>query len=308
MSFSGQMKIELAKIVPQARHCQLAELAALYKFCNKEISQNPPIIVLSSENEIVIQKCFTLLKKTFNMYKDFSIYEDVGEKRGATFKLEIRDTDVSLIEDTLSQSIISLKSCCRRAYIRGAFIATGSISDPEKSYHLEYVCQTMDDADFLVKELASFDIEAKIIQRKKYYVVYVKDGTQIVDVLNVMGAHMALMDFENARIVKEVRNSVNRKINCELANIGKTVSAAQKQIEDIKILVGSDKYRSIPDNLKEIAELRLKYQEATLKELGELLSEPLGKSGVNHRLRKLSELAEAIKEENYDQKGSSNPS
>lgn len=300
MSFSGQMKLELAKIIPQARHCQLAELSALYQFCNKDISQNHTIMVFSSENELVIQKCFTLLKKTFNMYKDFSDFSEVCIRKGTYYRLETEDEQVPEIRNALNTCSQSLKSCCRRAYLRGAFLATGSISDPEKSYHLEFVCQTEEDADFLVKELMAFDIDAKVIQRKKYYVVYVKDGTQIVDVLNVCGAYTALMDFENARIVKELRNSVNRKINCEMANIGKTVSAAQKQIEDIKVLMSSDKYKYIPDNLKEIAELRIKYPEATLKELGELLTEPLGKSGVNHRLRKLSELADAIKEDKYD--------
>jgi hypothetical protein len=149
----------------------------------------------------------------------------------------------------------------------------------------------MRQAHFLEQLLESFEIEAKTVLRKKSYVLYVKDGTKIVETLNVMGAHVALMDFENMRILKEMRNSVNRKVNCETANIGKTVNAAQRQIEDIKRLMASDDYKRLSPALKEMAELRVSHPEATLKELGELCTPPLGKSGVNHRLRKLSQAA-----------------
>jgi DNA-binding protein WhiA len=157
------------------------------------------------------------------------------------------------------------------------------------------VCQDERQALFLAELLESFEIEAKIILRKRYHVLYVKDGTKIVEMLNVMGAHIALMDFENMRILKEMRNSVNRKVNCETANIGKTVNAAQRQIEDIKQLMKTDAYRALPPALMEIADLRVMYPEATLKELGELSTPAIGKSGVNHRLRKLSKMAEELK-------------
>ena len=301
MSFSSQIKNEMEKEISSARHCQIAELSALYNFCNKESDQNSALFVVSSENELAVRKCFTLIKKTFNMYKEISWTDEVYEKKGSSYVLTIADVDkASMIKQALTSSHVRLKSCCRRAYIRGAFLATGSISDPEKSYHLEFVCQNDEDANLLVELLQTFDIEAKTVTRKKYIVVYVKDGTQIVDVLNVMGAHVAMMDFENTRILKEVRNSVNRKFNCEMASIGKKVSAAQKQIDDINILMGTKEYKKLPASLQEIAELRIKYPEASLKELGELADPPVGKSGVNHRLRKLGELAAAIKEENYD--------
>jgi len=301
MSFSSQIKSEMEKEISSARHCQIAELSALYKFCNKEEGQNEGIIVFSSENELAIRKCFTLLKKTFNMYKEISWSEEVCRKKGSLYTLRVEDERlVKDIDEALTSGYVLQKSCCRRAYIRGAFLAIGSISDPEKSYHLEYVCQCEDEANQLIELLQSFDIEAKTVVRKKYLVVYVKDGTQIVDVLNVMGAHVAMMDFENTRILKEVRSTVNRKINCEMANIGKTISAAQKQIDDINMLMGTKEYRRLPANLQEICELRIKYPEASLKELGELTDPPVGKSGVNHRLRKVGELAAIIKEENYD--------
>jgi len=300
MSFSGQIKEELEKINSSARHCHIAELAALYKFCHKETKEKSGVIVLTSENELAIQKCFTLIKKTFNIYKEFS-WQDVKHVNKSVFSFEIDDLSICDAIDNLSMgATLTQNACCKRAYIRGAFLAIGSISDPQKSYHLEFVCQNVDDCVYIQNLLAAFDVDAKIIQRKKYQVLYVKDGAQIVDTLNIMGAHLALMEFENTRIIKEVRNSVNRKFNCEMANIGKTVSAAQKQIDDIKMLKQSEKYRTLPQSLKEIAEARLENPEASLKELGELFDPPIGKSGINHRLRKLSEIAAVIKEENYD--------
>ena len=144
--------------------------------------------------------------------------------------------------------------------------------------------------------IQSFDIEAKIILRKKYYVVYLKEGKAIVDLLNVMEAHVALMNLENLRILKEVRNSVKRRVNCEAANISKTVNAASRQIEDIELIKKLYGLENLPENLREMAEIRLEYPDAPLKELGELLEPPVGKSGVNHRLRKLGEMAEKLRE------------
>lgn len=134
------------------------------------------------------------------------------------------------------------------------------------------------------------------VLRKRYFVVYVKEGSQIVDLLNIMEAPVALMELENIRIVKEMRNTVNRKVNCETANINKTVSAAVKQMEDIRYICDTVGLESLPDNLKEMAKMRLERPEATLKELGEALEPPVGKSGVNHRLRKLSLIAQDIRE------------
>lgn len=292
MSFSGNIKSELFRVTASSRHCMLAEMAAIYEFCGKRSQVDDGKIVISSENELAVRKFFTLLRKTFNMYKDYPPDETVVQKKGANLRLEIDDPDeAKKVRSAVKVTTDTLRSCCRRAYIRGAFLAAGSVSDPEKSYHLEIVCQEMRQALFLEQLLESFEIEAKTILRKKNYVLYVKDGTRIVETLNVMGAHVALMDFENMRILKEMRNSVNRKVNCETANIGKTVSAAQRQIEDIKRLMAGDDYKQLPPALKEMAELRVSHPEATLKELGELCTPPLGKSGVNHRLRKLSQIA-----------------
>ena len=187
--------------------------------------------------------------------------------------------------------------CCRRAFLRGAFQAAGSMSDPQKSYHFEIVCSSPEAARQIRDVICGFGLDAKIVQRKKSFVVYLKEGSQIVDILNVMEAHVSLMELENVRILKEMRNSVNRQVNCETANINKTVSAAVKQIEDITYLRDTVGFDSLPENLVEAASARLEHPDATLKELGEALDPPVGKSGINHRLRRLSEMAEKVRQE-----------
>lgn len=196
------------------------------------------------------------------------------------------------------QNVVIQQSCCRRAFLRGAFLASGSLSDPEKFYHFEIVCATEEKAKQLQGIIATFDLEAKIVKRKRYYIVYIKEGSQIVDILNVMEAPVALMELENIRILKDMRNSVNRQVNCETANINKTVSAAVKQIEDIEYIRDTIGLENLPENLEEIARERVERPEATLKELGEALDPPVGKSGVNHRLRKLGDIAEQLRDSN----------
>ena len=199
-------------------------------------------------------------------------------------------------EDTVKGLLIQ-QSCCKRAYIRGAFLAGGSISDPNKSYHFEIVCRSIPQAEQLRDVINSFDMDAKIVARKKYQVVYLKEGSQIVDILNIMEAHVALMNLENVRILKEMRNSVNRKVNCETANISKTVNAAVKQLADIEYIRETAGLSYLPENLKEMALLRLEYPDAPLAELGTYLNPPVGKSGVNHRLRRISEMADGLRQQ-----------
>lgn len=192
--------------------------------------------------------------------------------------------------------LVVQKSCCRRAFIRGAFLSAGSMSNPGKSYHFEIVCPFLKYASKLQGMINSFGLDAKIVERKNHYVVYLKEGSQIVDVLNVMEAHKALLDLENVRILKNMRNQVNRQVNCETANINKIVNAAVRQTEDIAFIQKEIGIEKLPPNLQEAAKARLEYPEASLEELGSYLTPPVGKSGMNHRLRKISEIAEDIKE------------
>ena len=284
MSFSGEVKAELVKRIGSARHCRIAELAALMSFCGQYGQEEGGryIIRFQTENEAIVRKCFTLLKKTYNIDYGAEMSEDEMQAFYNTF---------GSLDEPVSHVLIQ-KSCCRRAFLRGAFLSVGSISDPRKGYHLEFVCGSEAKARQLRDVIQDFGIDAKMILRKKYYVVYLKEGAGIVELLNVMGAPISLMNLENLRIIKEVRNSVNRRVNCEAANITKTVNAASRQIEDIELLREHYGLQNLPDNLRQIAEARLEYPDAPLKELGEYLTPPVGKSGVNHRLRRLSEMAD----------------
>lgn len=244
MSFSGNVKEELAAHISSARHCQLAELTGLLLF-GAAVGEGNMHLRLDTENEAVVRKCFTLLRKTFNIEtvmqgKERLIPDDALECK-VIQALHLNRKESGELDLTKPVNSLLIKnSCCARAYLRGAFLSVGSMSDPQKSYHLEFVCDEKAQAVQLQTILQEFQIEAKIIRRKKYDVVYLKEGSGIVDLLNVMGAHVSLMNLENLRIVKEMRNSVNRRVNCETANISKTVTAASKQIEDILLI--RDKY------------------------------------------------------------------
>ncbi len=312
MSFSSDVKEELSRLTAQGRHCQIAELAAVISMCGRVLidEKEQYQIRIHTENVYVARKYFTLLRKSFNIKADVSVRQ--GRKKNCLYTVAVNDKETAyrilqatrLIDENheiredlslLSNQVIQME-CCRRAFLRGAFLATGSISAPEKSYHLEIVCTTEKKASQLVEILERFHLDGKQVLRKNNYVVYLKDGEQIVDVLNIMGAHVALMEMENVRIVKDIRNSVNRKLNCEMANITKTVIAANKQVADIEFLEGKIGLDALPDNLREVARLRLEYPDATLAELGEMLYPPVGKSGVNHRLRKLGSMAKELRE------------
>lgn len=274
MSFSSEVKIELAGHIGKSRHCQLAELAAL--------------LAWQTEKEQPEEKTENLLHRLFGI----NLISEGEKLVYQAVKMWDESKDVPAVTGEVD-GILLKQSCCKRAYIRGAFLAAGSISNPNKSYHFEIVCLNEKQAHQLQENINSFGLDAKIVERKKHYVVYLKEGAQIVDILNVMEAHVALMNLENVRILKEMRNTVNRKVNCETANISKTVNAAVKQVEDIIYLRDTIGLDSLPESLKEMAELRLEYPEAPLKELGTYLDPPVGKSGVNHRLRKISLIAEA---------------
>ena len=314
MSFSGMVKEELSRQFSPARHCRIAETAALLCACGRVTADKK--LRLQTENAAVVRKCFTLLKKTFNIETEIAIRESRQMKKGNVYFVEISDPEEirNVLQGTKlsvnredgeslcsDNTLVTQQSCCKRAFIRGAFLASGSISDPEKGYHFEIVCPDQQKAKQLQELIHSFQLDAKIVLRKKSYVVYVKEGAQIVDILAVMEANVALMNLENIRILKEMRNSVNRKVNCETANINKTVSAAVKQIEDIRLIESKIGFHTLNEGLAEIAELRLQYPEATLKELGMMLNPQVGKSGVNHRLRKLSEIAEELRNNKEEQ-------
>ncbi|MBU3841358.1 MAG: DNA-binding protein WhiA [Candidatus Ruminococcus intestinipullorum] len=314
MSFSGNVKEEISKQWNKARHCQIAELAALIYTCGFVTITNTHKykIKIQTENVAVARKVFTLLRKTFNISVDISVRRNI-EKQSVSYMVLVRHhvdamrilQAIKLDEEQKKRvsPLLIQQPCCKRAFLRGSFLGAGSMSDPNKSYHFEIVCTSEDIAKQIQGLMLDFSMDAKIVLRKKSYVVYLKEGAQIVDILNIIEAHVSLMELENVRILKEMRNTVNRKVNCETANINKTVSAAVKQLEDITYLQDTIGFETLSDGLREVALIRLAHPEATLKELGELLTPPVGKSGVNHRLRKLSDLADKVrqnKEDYYD--------
>ena len=293
MSFSSIVKEELSKKISGARHCQIAELAAIYSFCGSFVQKNKEnsYIFFNFENVLVANKCFTLMKKAFTIYSGCDFVNQIAyDEKSLT--ISVNDKELcEKIQDALESFSVTERTCCRRAYLRGAYLCGGSTTDPGKSYHLEIVCKNKKCADKIIELFETFDVDAKLVERGRYYIVYIKDSNKIVLALNVFEAPVALMEYENTIIMKEMRNSINRQNNCDVANLNKTVSAAQSVISDIKQLMGTAEYENLPDNIKEVAMLRVEYPDASLKELGEMLTPPLGKSGVNHRLRKLSEMA-----------------
>ena len=293
MSFSSGVKEELCRHISPARHCQLAELAAVLHFCGSIGSGKDGVFLqIHAENALVVRKSFTLLQKTFNISTETQVHQE-DQQTGYFLRIDdqalakkilqgIRFLDVTghmVDEDAVSDG---LRGPVSRMLVRnvvlsarlfaGAFLAAGSMSDPVKGYHLEIVCGRQSLADQVQEILREFEIDARIVQRKKYFVVYVKEGSGISDFLNVTEAHLALMEFENSRVVREVRNSVNRRVNCETANITKTVNAAARQLEDILFLQEKYGFEKLPVSLRQMAEVRLEHPEAPLKELGCILT------------------------------------
>ncbi len=311
MSFSSDVKEELEKKIDSAKHCQIAEIAAIMAL-NGNISWQSDgtiEILVTTENSMVANKFVVLLEKAFRIDKDKCRMDYEGKKNSI---INIRITDqicvakilmaikwsdgaMEVIQPEFIHSLIVQKECCKRAFIRGAFLAAGSISDPNKFYHFEIVCGCEEDAESLKGLLEFFKLDAKVIQRKKNYVVYLKEGNNITDVLNICGAYVSQMYLYNVMILKGMRNDVNRKVNCETANLNKTVEAAVKQIRDIEFVRDTIGLENLSDGLRDVAYLRLDNPDMNLKSLGEMLRPAVGKSGVNHRLRKISQIADELR-------------
>lgn len=294
MSFSYTVKSELEKKIGKARHCKLAELAAILSSSGEE---GLDFILLKTDKRPVANKLYLLIKELFNYTPEIIV-------RTNQYLVVIIDCEVvkrikeaiklQSFNETVPEILIQ-SSCCKRAFLRGCFMCNGSVSDPEKSYHLEFVVNNLERAKQLVEMLRTFEVEAKIVKRKSSQVVYIKEGRQIVDVLNVIEAPIALMNYENTRIRREIKGKINRQVNCDTANISKTVSAAIEQINDIKLISETKGLESLSVELQQTAKLRLENPEMPLKELGELMNPPVGKSGVNHRLKKLRSIANHIR-------------
>ncbi|MCR5279956.1 MAG: DNA-binding protein WhiA [Lachnospiraceae bacterium] len=296
MSFYTEVKDEAALIIPADKHCKIAELSAFFAFYAKHAAGEGRSLLFSPENEQAYRKCFTLLTKAFNIETEFLGETTEGLREYTVFSSDMPEFNKVMSAVSLNNSAqILARDCCRRAFLRGAFLSAGFIADPNTGYHFEITVSDEAKANLLIGLFEGFEIKARKSVRKKQFVVYIKESEAISDVLNVIGAHKAMLSLVEARIVKDVRNDVNRRNNFDTANITKAVNAASRQIEDISYIRQVEGVDNLPESLREIAEVRIAHPEASLTELGGLLDPPVGKSGVNHRLRKLSEYADALR-------------
>jgi cell division protein WhiA len=315
MSFSAKTKNELSRVISPKKCCNIAELSALVKLSGSlQLAGNKKInLKITTEHNSIARKIFKLLKLNFGINTKISVNKNKTLKKSTSYVLLVTSDmgAINLLKDlgilyseedfytinTVPSNLVKDEDCAR-SFIRGAFLGGGSISDPEKNYHLEFVTSNEEFAESLKDLINSIGFNSKIVPRKNNYVVYLKESEQISDLLSIIGAHNALLSLQNVKIVKEMRNNVNRIVNCETANLSKTVSAAVRQIDNIKYIRDTKGLEYIPRNLREIANLRIEYEDLTLKELGEMLNPPVGKSGVNHRLRKIEQIAEDLREKN----------
>lgn len=310
MSFTSVSKKELTQIHAEGC-CQRAELSALVRM-NGTVQLKPQRVILdiTTENPSTARRIFSLLKQVYKVQPEVLVRRKVRLKKNHVYLIRIATqakdilADLGIFQpntwkriDGIDAKLIK-KECCKRAYLRGAFLAGGSVNNPDSaSYHLEIVSTYHDHSEALCELMNQYRLHAKIIERKKGYVVYMKEGDKIGEFLNIIGAHPSLLHFENVRIMKDMRNSVNRLVNCETANLNKTIQAAMRQIENIQLIDKEIGLDQLPERLKEVAETRLQNPEVNLAELGELLpGGKVSKSAINHRLRKIEEIANRLRQ------------
>jgi DNA-binding protein WhiA len=311
MSFSATTKEELARLETKRKCCELAELASLVRMDGTlQISTNQKYSLnVITESAPVARKLYNLAKKRLELPAGIVVRRKLRLKKNNSYLVKIYPNGVEDLQKLglfnkegeilsgISKTLVK-RRCDQKAYLRGAFLAGGSISNPEGNYHLEIITNDLVLAEDIIGLFNKFGLNAKISVRKKFYVVYLKGSDDIFEFLALIGAHQALFEFENIRILKDMRNQVNRIVNCETANLNKTVDAAVRQLECIRLIDRTIGLKSLPQNLYEIARLRMEFPDFSLKELGEQLNPKVGKSGVNHRLRRIEEIAEKIQTEN----------
>lgn len=313
MSFAAQTKKELTMIEAGAC-CNRAELSALVQMNGQIYEQNERLgLDVSTQNAAIARRIYVLLKGQFSeLHTEISVRKQMRLKKNnvyiirlsnpaqikkllAMLSLTIERDPLALHQTGIDEKLVS-KACCKRAYLRGAFLAAGSVNNPEgASYHLEIASSSAEHSQALCELANAFELNARSIERKRGYILYLKEGEKIIEMLNLIGAHQALFKFEDVRILRDMRNSVNRIVNCETANLNKTINAAVRQIENIKLVDAEIGIDNLPPKLKDVALLRLEHPDMNLKEIGEMLDGKVSKSGVNHRLRKIEQIADGFR-------------
>ncbi|WP_026909013.1 DNA-binding protein WhiA [Paucisalibacillus globulus] len=309
MSFASEIKKELTSADIDGC-CANAELSALIRMNGTvSMSQLKYSLDVQTENAAIARRIYMLIKAGFSSIPvELLVRKKMKLKKNNVYIVRLKEdvhemlTELGIMKDsyTLIRDISDHyleKECCKRAYLRGAFLAGGSVNNPEtSSYHLEISNTNEEHNEALCKLLNSFGLRARVLERKNGYIVYIKEAEKITEFLSVIGANIALFKFEDVRIVRDMRNSVNRLVNCETANLNKTIGAAIRQIENIKLIERTVGLEALPEKLREVATLRVQHEDVSLKELGELVSSgQISKSGINHRLKKIDEFAEKIK-------------
>lgn len=306
VSFAADVKKELTQITVDYEHGR-SELAAVIRMNGSVSMVNKELLLnIQTENAAIARRIYTLLKEHFQTISELVVRRKMKLKKNNIYVVRVHDNvseilealgivDMLMIKPHISEEIMT-NDQRSRSYLRGAFLAGGSVNNPEKSsYHLEIYSVYEEHNNDIVEMMNHFNLNAKAIARRNGYIAYIKEAEKIADFLAVIGAYNARLKYEDIRIVRDMRNSVNRIVNCESANLNKTVSAAAKQIENIEFIqnqVGLDK---LPDKLHEVALLRLEHPDVSLKELGELVpSGEVSKSGMNHRFRKIKTYAEKL--------------
>jgi cell division protein WhiA len=308
LSFASETKKELTNLEIKPC-CVNAELSALIRMNGSLSFSNRMIMIdIQTENAAIARRIYTLLKKQYDVSVELLVRKKMRLKKNNVYIVRLIEKAKAILEDlniiqegftfvrSISANLVK-KKCCKRSYIRGAFLAGGSVNNPEtSSYHLEIFSLYKEHNDSLCELMNTFDLNSKTLERKKGFITYLKEAEKITEFLNIVGAHQALLRFEDVRIVRDMRNSVNRLVNCETANLNKTIGAALRQVENIRFIDNKIGLDALPDKLREIAKLRVEYQDVTLKELGEMVSSgTISKSGINHRLRKLDQIADQLR-------------
>jgi|AGTN01.1.fsa_nt_gi conserved hypothetical protein len=303
MSFSSAAKSEICRLELTGDCCELAELTALLHTAGSiSISGGGLALRLDTEHAAIARRAFQIVKSLYgvnakmqmhtNRLKQNHIYSlTIDPATAQTVALDTHIMDADGIHTGAEAA--AGQNCCAIAFVRGAFLGGGSVTNPERSYHMEFVCSQKDFARELLNIIYHLGIAAKMISRSQSFVVYLKESDAIVTLLTMMGAHTAILSMESIRILKSVRNSVNRKVNCDSGNLSKTVNASMQQQENIEAIRQAVGLEALSAPLREIAEARLSFPEATLAELAEMTGNT--KSAVNHRLRKLCSMALQLK-------------
>ncbi|MCF3942157.1 DNA-binding protein WhiA [Oceanobacillus alkalisoli] len=309
MSFASEIKKELTTIESDEAE-KKAELAALIRMNGViSVSRQRYSLDIQTENAAIARRIYTLIKSNYDVSIEVLVRKKMKLKKNNIYIVRLKEQVRNVLQDleimqpphqiirTISSEVFN-DDANKRAYLRGAFLAGGSVNNPEtSSYHLEIYNFHEEHNDSLSKLLNTFDLKSKTLERRHGYIVYIKEAEKITEFLSIIGAHNALFKFEDVRIVRDMRNSVNRLVNCETANLNKTIGAAFRQIENIKLIEQTVGLDQLPEKLQEIAVLRREHEDVSLKELGELVgSGKISKSGVNHRLKKIDEFAEKIRQ------------